>query len=79
MADQTDNKIEPIPAPPSAISQVLAVGKIAALVFAGAASAVVAASASGVAVPAWLLTLSTTIVAIAAPLGIASPGIQKKA
>lgn len=76
VADQNQNQIPVVEKPPSAISQILSVGKLIAVVLAGAAASVVALQASGVALPGWLLTVATAILAIAAPLGIASPGLK---
>ena len=78
VADNDSNNIPPIPKAPTPIEQALAVGKVVALVLAAAAGSLVAAASSGAAIPAWLLSIATAIVAIAAPLGIASGGVQVK-
>lgn len=76
VADQTENKIEVVEQAPSTISKILAVGKVVGLCLAALAGSLVAAAASGAAIPAWLLSICTAIVAIAAPLGLASPGLK---
>lgn len=76
VADQNENKIEPVNPEPSSMSKILAVAKVVGLVLAAAAGSLVAAAASGAALPAWLLSICTAIVAIAAPLGLASPGLK---
>lgn len=74
MADQNENKIEPIPQPPSLIQQVLNILKIVVVGLAASAAAVVASAAGGVTVPPALLTVCTAVVAIATPLGLLSGG-----
>lgn len=78
VADQNDNKIESVAPsqPPSTISQILNGLKIAGLILAGLAGSIVAAAAGGATLPAWLVSIATAVVAIAAPLGLASPGLK---
>jgi len=81
VADQNDNKIENTTQVPTAAQSIGGIAKIVGLVIAALAGAVIAVGAGGVALPAWLTSLATAIVAIAAPLGLASPGLpslQKK-
>lgn len=68
----------PIERPATGLAQAMAVLKVVALVLAGAAGSVIATAQAGVALPAWLVSVATAVVAIAAPLGIASPGLEKK-
>lgn len=79
VADQNQNQIPVVEKPASAIQQALGIAKIVALILAGLASSIVAAAASGVAIPSSLLSIAGVILAIATPLGIASPGLQPKA
>jgi hypothetical protein len=74
----SENKVEPIPQPASLGEQLMKVGKIVALVLASLAGSVIALQSAGVVLPAWLLTLATTVLALAAPLGIGSSGLSKK-
>jgi hypothetical protein len=77
MANEEINKeLAPIPQPPSVIQQILAVGKIIVLVLAAAASSLVAAAAGGASIPPALLGVATAVVAIAASLGLVSPGVK---
>lgn len=76
VADQNQNLIPVVEQPPTLIQKIFGVLKVVAIVLAGLAGSVIAAQASGVAIPGWLLAASTAIVAIAAPLGIASPGLK---
>lgn len=72
------NQVPPIPQAPSLGSEIMRIGKIVALVLASLAGSVIALQSAGVALPAWLLTLATAVLAIAAPLGIGSSGIAAK-
>lgn len=76
VADQNENKVEVVNPTVSPLSGVLAILKIVGLVLAAAAGAIIAAQASGVVLPAGLVSVATAIVAIAAPLGLASPGLK---
>ncbi len=76
MADQNENKIEPIVQPPSVISQILNGLKIVVLILAAAAGSIVAAAAAGTSMPGWLVSIATAVSAIAAALGLASPGLK---
>ena len=76
LADQNENKIEPIPTAPSLGSQLSGGLKIAGLIIAALAGGVIAVASGGVALPPWLLSIATAIVAIAAPLGLAAPGLR---
>ena len=79
MADQNDNKIEPIAQPPSIIEKLLSGSKVVALILSTLAAGVIAMSQSGaLPIPPALLAVATSIVAIAAALGIASPGLAPK-
>lgn len=76
VADQNQNEIPVVEKPPTGIAQVLNILKIVALVLAGLAGSIVAAATSGVQLPGWLVAVATAILAIATPLGIASPGLK---
>lgn len=76
VADQNQNQIPVVTQPPTALAQVFNVLKIVALVLAGLAGSIIAASEGGVALPAVLLSIAKVVIAIAAPLGIASPGLK---
>lgn len=76
VADQEDNKLEPKTQVPSLGAQLSGGLKIAGLIIAALAGGVIAVASGGVAVPAWLMSIATAIVAIAAPLGLASPGLK---
>ena len=81
VADQNENNIVPIEQPQSTGAKILAVLKVVAVVLAAACGSLVAAAAGGAAIPAWLLSICTAVIAIAAPLGLVSPGmkaLQKK-
>lgn len=79
VADQNENKIEPIPTPGDArAAQVLNIIKIVVTVLAGISASLVAAAAGGAQLPGWLLSIAGVIVAIASALGIASGGIGQK-
>jgi len=79
VADQNQNQIPVVTQPPTGIAQVLNILKIVALVLAGLAGSIVAAATSGVQLPGWLVAVATAILAIATPLGIASPGLKSAA
>lgn len=76
VADSNQNSIPPVA--PNTGDKVLNILKLIALIIAGIASTLVAAAASGAAIHPTILAIASVILAIAAPLGIASPGIQKK-
>lgn len=79
VADQNENQIPVVEKPPTILQKALAIGKVIALVLASLAGTVVALNASGaVVMPAWLMGLATAITALAAALGIASPGLKAK-
>lgn len=77
VADSNQNSIPAVQE--STVSKVLGILKLVALVLAGVASTIVAAAASGAAIHPTLLTIASIILAVATPLGIASPGLQSKA
>ena len=79
VADANENNIVPIPQPPSLGSKLMAAGKVVALVLSALAGSLIAAQAGGLVLPGWLLGLCSAVLAIAAPLGIASGGIAKPA
>lgn len=79
VADQTENQIPVVEKPPTPIAQVFSVLKIVALVLAGLAGSIIAAAEGGVVLPAALLSIAKVVIAIAAPLGIASPGLKSAA
>ena len=74
--EKTNTELIPVPRPPSAIQQILAVGKVVILALAAVSSVVVATAAGGATLPAWLIAAATAIVAIAASLGLVSPGVK---
>ena len=77
VANQTDEKIDQV-TPPTNGQNILAILKVMAAVLAAIAGSLVAASASGTALPAWLVSVATAILAIATPLGIVSTGVKPK-
>lgn len=78
VADSNDNQIVPVERAPSLAEKLIGGSKIVALVLSLLAGAVIALSQSGVALPPALLAICTSIVAVAAALGIGSSGIAKK-
>ena len=80
VADQNENKIEPIPQPPSLVEKIMSGGKIVALVLALLAGAVEAFNLTSPGLlPPQVLAVAHAITAIAAGLGIGSSGLKKKA
>lgn len=77
VADDKDNKIEPIPQPESVLSKIMKYSKIAALILAALAGTVLAAESQGVILPPWLKTAAVAITGLAATLGLTKSALDR--
>lgn len=77
MADQKEDKIEPIPQPESTLSKIMKVSKIVALALAGLAAVVLGLEASGIVLPPQVKAIALTITALAGALGITKSALDR--
>lgn len=78
MADQNENKIEPIEREPSTLQKALRIGKIAAIAIVGVASALLGLQADEVIrLSPQIHDALVAVLGVGAALGIASKGAEK--